>query len=482
LSSSSRRGRGIFPNLLWLGALVAVVLATLVVWKQGGDWFAPSRETYVVKVFRDASPAVVNISAEPQPGPSGFSLFGEGGGSLAERFFRQFYGAQAEQNKNNLGSGIIVDPRGYILTNEHVISNAAWIEVTLADGHTASGEVWATEPSLDLAVIKIETDQALPYLQMGRSDDLMIGEPVVVIGNPLGLGHTCSTGILSSLHRSVQAQGNRIYRDLVQIDAAVNPGNSGGPVLNIRGELIGITSALPMDTQAQGIGFAIPIDRARAVVEDLIKYRYVPTGWLGLSVEDMGEAALEYGLSGGKGVFISRVEDKSPAAQHFKAGDMIAAWDGTSVNELADFVRLVRALKPGQKVVLTRTRDGKSKDVEITSAAFPEELADDWAWFHLGIRVGEGQVQALTRDGRIVVRTGVFIEGIAGNSPAQAGGLTVGDLILKLNREEVGGRDDFRRAVAQVRARENAFMIFQRSGYPLPLWVTIPFRMSGERW
>jgi serine protease Do len=305
----------------------------------------------------------------------------------------------------------------------------------------------------------------------------------VVIGNPLGLGHTCSTGIVSSLHRTVQlTSGNRILRDLVQIDAAVNPGNSGGPVLNIRGELIGITSALPMDTKAQGIGFAIPIDRARQVVEDLIKYRYLPTGWLGLSVEDMAEAELEYGLSGGKGVFVSRVEDKSPAYEHFKAGDVIAAWDGATVKGLSDFVTRARALRPGQKVVLGRVRDGKSKNVELLSAAFPEDLADDWAWFHLGVRVAEGRVQARTRDGRIVERTGVFIEGIAGNSPAQAGGLTVSDLILKLNREEIGGRGDFRRAVAQVRARENAFIIFQRSGYPLPLWVTIPFRMSGERW
>lgn len=484
MSSRSRGGHGSYGNLLWLATLFVILLAIAAVWIKGDDLFAPSRETWVVRVFREASPAVVNISAQRLSERSDLPAWPGQGMPWMENFFKQFFGLQGigpEANLPNLGSGIIVDGRGYILTNEHVVTNTARIQVTLADGRTVAGEVWGTEPSLDLAVIKIETEDPLPYLAMGRSDDIMIGEPVALIGNPLGLGHTCSAGIVSSLHRAVKA-GDRVYRELMQLDASVNPGNSGGPVLNIRGELIGITSALPLDTTAQGIGFAIPIDRARRVVDDLIKYHYVPTGWLGVSVEDMGSAAEAFGLSRGKGVFISRIEEKSPAAKELKPGDVITDWDGTEIRDLADFVEKAQELRASQELVLTRVRDGESKKVKLTSGAFPEESSEDWAWFHLGIRVNEGQVRAQTPDGRIVVKSGVFIQGIAGNSMAQKSGLAPGDLILRLNRDEIGGMADFRQAIAQLRLRDNIFFVFRRGGYSLPLWVTVPFQLSGERW
>lgn len=471
------KSRGLFRNLLWLFTLLALAAATFVVFEVGGELFVPSRETAVVRVFRDASAAVVNISAQPLVERRELGLRSRRW-QLWENFFGRPSGSVGEERKFNYGSGIIVDPRGYILTNEHVVINTAWIQVKLADGRTVLGEVWGTEPGLDLAVVKVEVDEPLPYLEMGISEDIMVGEQIVVIGNPLGrLGHTCTTGIVSSLHRSIKA-GNRIYKDLIQIDAAVNPGNSGGPLLNIRGDLIGITAALNPDTE--GIGFAIPIEHARQVVDDLIQYRYVPTGWLGVSVEGLQETAEAFGLLGGDGVFISQIEANGPAAGVLKAGDIIESWNGEALSGLEDFVKRARELRTGQSVKLSGLREGKAQEVTVEVGAFPEHVAQDWAWWHLGVMVDEKKFRVRSRDGSIVVRQGVFIQRVASNSPASAYGLIPGDLVLRLNRENIGSLDDFLRAIVRLRFRKNIFIVFGRGNFQL--YVTVPFRMSGERW
>lgn len=477
MSSDSRGGRGLALNLLWLFALVGLVLATFYLVKRKGNLLEPSRETAVVRVFREASPAVVNISAEPLAGGGDLSFLGRRRFPSAEEFFRQFFGEQESKSDLNLGSGIIVDPRGYILTNEHVVANTAWIQIKLADGRAIPGEVWATEPTLDLAVIKIAVEDPLPYLAMREKDDVMIGESVVVIGNPLGLGHTCTTGIVSALHRAVKID-QRVYQDLIQIDAAVNPGNSGGPLLNIRGDLIGITTAL--NSEAQGIGFAIPISQAREVVDDLIRYRYVPTGWLGVSVEDLAGAAEAFDLKGTKGVFISRIDEGGPAAGVMRAGDILLEWDGVKITGVEDFAERARGLRAGQKIKFRRLRDKDEKSVKIETAAFPERLAEEWAWWHLGMAVEQGRIKTRTRDGQIVEKSGVFVSQVAPSSPAGAAGLSPGDLILRLNRETIEDKSGFNQAIVRLRARKNIFVIFQRGAYPL--WVTVPFRAGGEMW
>lgn len=466
----------LFHNLLWLLALVLIVAAMAVAWKRGPALFTASRETAVVRVFRKAAPAVVSISAEPLPERPELGIWSRGGAPWAEEFFRNFFGQGSKTSALNLGTGIIVDPRGFIITNEHVVNNTASIRITLADGNTAAGEVWGLDPSLDLAVIKIEVDRDLPYLEMGRSDDLMIGEPVVVIGNPLGLGHSCTSGIVSSLHRSVQA-GGRVYQDLVQIDAAVNPGNSGGPLLNIRGQLIGITSAL--NAEAQGIGFAIPISRAKRAVDDLIQYHYIPSAWLGVSVENLRPSGGP-GLIGEEGAVVSRLEEKSPASRSLKPGDIIQSWDGEMVRGVEDFVGHARRLTVGQTVRLSILRDGETQKVKLQAEVFPERLAEEWFFYRVGVTVEEANIRFRDRLGRIQVRPGTFVSDVALSSPAMAVGLQPGDLLLWLNREEVKGLDDFRRAVSRLRDRDSLFVRLQREGYPL--FVSIPLRMSGERW
>lgn len=472
-----RSARG---NLLWLLVLIAVMGAIAVVGRSGGSLFKPSRETAVVEVFREASPAVVNITATPLVSATGMNP--RGGPPSFEELYRQFWGgARGNEDPNNYGSGIIVDPRGYILTNEHVVVNTASLVITLADGRTVTGEVWGSEPSLDIAVVKIETKDPLPYLEKGRSDDLMIGEPVIVIGNPIALGRTCGTGIISSLNRFLEDKNTgRVYRDLIQIDAAVNPGNSGGPLLNIRGELIGITAYKPQQAQVGGIGFAIPIDKAWAVVDDLIRFRYVPTGWLGVSVEDLALAGGAFNVPLGAGVFVAEVAPDSPAARSLQAGDILETMDGVTIHDLPDFVDRARGLRLDQAVKLSYVREGQRHELKLTAGAFPEALAEEWAWYHLGLKVEEGQFQVMGADGRTITIQGVFIQNLAPGSPAQALGFTPGDMVRRLNNVEVKNREDFRKAVAQLRGREAIFIRGQRGR--MTMSVALPCRESGERW
>lgn len=469
-SRSRTRSRGLVANLLWLAVLLALVGAAALTFRGGGGLFVPSRETAVVRVFQQASPAVVNIVAQPLPESPELGISSRPRSAWARDYYRRFHGGPAEQELN-LGSGIIIAPEGYILTNEHVVLHTAWIQVNLADGRTARGEVWGTEPSLDLAVIKINLEGPLPYLEPGRSGDLMIGEQVIVIGNPFQLGHTCTTGVVSALHRSVRA-GDRIYRDLIQIDAAVNPGNSGGPLLNIRGELVGITTAI--DARAEGIGFAIPIEMATGVMEDLIQYRYVPTGWLGVSVEELGRRPEDFGVETG-GVFVSWVDEGSPSAGRLKPGDILELWNGEPAPGVEDFVRRVRGLRVDETVKLRVFREGSSREVAVRARVFPEELAEEWAWWHLGLRLREVPPHSPERRlGRLVV------EGVAPNSPAYNMGLAPGDVMDSINRERIRSLDDFRKAVVRLRSRENIFIRVRRGNFIL--FATIPIRMSGEKW
>lgn len=443
----------------------------------GNRFSSTPRETPVVKVFRSSSPAVVSLSVEPLPERPELGFWAKRWLPWVREYFRQYYGEDGQNRELNLGSGIVVDPRGYILTNEHVVVNAARIQVKLADGRMVYGEVWGTDPSLDVAVVKVTVEGSLPYLKMEGGGDIMVGEPVVVIGNPLGLGHTCTTGIISALHRSVSV-GGRSYGDLIQVDAAVNPGNSGGPLLNIGGELIGITTAL--NPEAEGIGFAIPIERARKVVEDLIIYRYVPTGWLGINVSEPESAggALTPGSSGG--VLVTRVEESGPAAGVLREGDVLETWNGRAIEGVAGLVENARRLRDGDEVELIRHADGKRDGVSVRARAFPEEKALEWAAWHLGLAVEESRYRTLAPDGKVTVRDGVFVQAVAGNSPAGAVGLAPGDLILRINRDEISGLVDFEKAVVRLRDRSYLFLVLKRRGFTLG--VTVPIRESGEGW
>jgi len=317
----------------------------------------PLRRSKVVEAVERASPAVVNISTEqtvverrtPFPDP------------LFEEFFRDFFDARPRRStRTSLGSGVIVRADGTILTNDHVLLRGGRIHVTLVDSREFEAKLVGRDPESDVAVLRIDTGKPLPFIALGSSDDLMIGETVVAIGNPFGLSHTVTTGVVSAVKRSLRT-GGRTYTDFIQTDASINPGNSGGPLLNILGQLIGINSAIY--GSAQGIGFAIPVDRARRVLDDLTSGRKAPQPapgdlvWslLGIQVRAAREALI-----------VSRVRPGSPAERTGLAqGDVVLGINGEAVDSIDALGGRLDAARGDGGVVLSVARGGRRYDLQV---------------------------------------------------------------------------------------------------------------------
>jgi serine protease Do len=441
------------------------------VWAGGCRETAPSRETPVVKAFRRTAPAVVNIRAETTTDlRSPFSQFSRD--PLVDEFFQDFPGGpQPRGREASLGSGIIMEAGGLVLTNEHVILGATQIQVSLEDGREFEAELVGADPQTDLAVLHLKSGEDLPFVRPGRSDDLMIGEPVIAIGNPFGLGHTLTTGVISSLHRSVRS-GNRVYSDLIQTDASINPGNSGGPLLNIRGELIGITTAIYQ--KAQGIGFAVPVDRARQVVDDLVRFGEVRPGWLGLEVSDLEPGLRDsFDYAGPGGVLVTLVNPGGPGAEaKVRVGDIIESVAGHPVADLAHYRQLLRSLTVGDRVTLRVFREGGFREASLAAGDFPLALADDLIWRRLGLRAreetGEGQP----------ARSRVVVDRVEGSGPAGQIGLAPGDMVRRMNRTPVQTLDQFRQAFANSREQESVILLIQRGEYGY--YITLPLQPGPE--
>ena len=295
--------------------LSGFLIAFLFLWEPpAGFTHEFSRETAVVRAERKTSPAVVNISSANQDRKRTSPFSGYGFNPFFEEFFKDFFDPRFERRRKytSLGSGVTIDgKKGLILTNAHVIQKTGTIKVVLEDEREFEAKIVGADPDSDLAVLKIDSEQDLPAIKMGSSDDLMIGETVIAIGNPFGFSHTVTTGVISALNRSIRAE-DRVYHDFIQIDASINPGNSGGPLLNINGDLIGINTAIY--AKAQGIGFAIPISKARKIISDLIQYGEVIQAWIGITVQNIDEKLTRYlKIPDIKGVMVTSVEPKSPA-------------------------------------------------------------------------------------------------------------------------------------------------------------------------
>ncbi|MGD1999400.1 MAG: trypsin-like peptidase domain-containing protein, partial [Desulfobacterales bacterium] len=263
------------------------------------------------------------ISARKRSGP--FSSFGLN--PFFDSFFKDFFDPYLERQpeRSTLGSGVILDgKRGLIITNAHVIANAGTIKVTLRDEREFEAEIVGADPDFDLAVLRIQSKALLPEVKMGSSDDLMIGETVIAIGNPFGFSHTVTTGVISAIDRSIRTD-DRVFHEFIQIDASINPGNSGGPLLNINGELIGINTAIY--AKAQGIGFAIPISKTRKIISDLIAHGEVIEPWIGIIVQNIDAGLARYlNVPTKSGVLVRTVENGSPAAKAgTREGDIILA-------------------------------------------------------------------------------------------------------------------------------------------------------------
>lgn len=382
------------------------------------------RETQVVKVVKKVSPAVVYISARQRVQNPFFSPFFE------------FFGEEElpRERENSLGSGFLVDAKGFILTNEHVVMGGTDIQVTLTSGESYPARVVGTAPEADLALLKIEAKSALPVLELGRSGDLMIGEPVIAVGNPFGLSNTVSTGVLSATGRTVNA-GQRRFADFIQIDAPINPGNSGGPLLNIYGQVIGINTAIIRN--AQSIGFAIPIDRARRVMEQLRAFGQVRPLWMGFLPVDLSEAG-QRRLKVRGGVVVARLYPFAfPGVDDvLKEGDILTALGGKPLGDTADLNARLALATSKQPLAFDGLRDGKPFKAALAPAPLPERLTAAMAWELLGLKVA-------AKD------RGLAVDSVRQGSPASDIGIRPGDLVVAVGSHPVKTADEF---LAQSRA------------------------------
>ncbi len=421
------------------------------------------RESPVVKAVRKVSPAVVNINSEYEvrrrANPfSGFSM-----DPFFDSFFKDFFDPGFEQRykRTSLGSGVIIDgKRGLILTNAHVLTKTGTISVVLQDEREFKAQIVGADPDSDLAVLRISSNKPLPSIDMGNSDDLWTGETVIAIGNPFGFSHTVTTGVISATNRSIRTQ-NRVYHDFIQLDASINPGNSGGPLLNINGELIGINTAIY--AKAQGIGFAIPINKAKRIVSDLIQYGEVVPIWIGITVQEIDSRLAGYLKAPNKtGVIVKEVERSGPAK---KAGirdrDIIIYVGSQRISSLDDYRAAMKNYAQGNTIKIDLWRNGKKISVSVKAAVFPEEQAGDLAYKLLGVRVED--VSYINRfKNRIHAKKGVIIAKIGNHSYLSQIGVKPGDVIRQLDEITINNVKDFQKAIIKYRQKSSVVILLQR--------------------
>ncbi len=378
-------------------------------------------------------------------------------------FFHDFPdGSQPRFRRDaSLGSGFIINRDGYILTNDHVVRDAETIKVKLSNDTTYTGKVVGGDPKTDIAVIKIDSKEPLPVAVLGDSSKLQVGQWAIAIGNPFGLDRTVTVGVVSATGRS--NMGIETYEDFIQTDASINPGNSGGPLLNIHGEVIGINSAIV--ASGQGIGFAIPINMAKHVVEQLISKGTVSRGWLGVSIQPVTEdIAASFGLKKAAGALVNEVVAGSPAAKAgIKQGDIIVAVDGNNIKEVSHLQRLVGELAVGKRVEVTVFREGKHVKLPLIigsaeSAASKQVQTEEpqpATW--LGMAVAD-----LPREMHMKGFSGVIVSEVDPDGVAAEAGLQQGDIIVSINRKRVENLAEYARLVAESDRKGSVVLLVKR--------------------
>lgn len=444
---------------------------------------APTLDSAVEYVASSVGKAVVSISTEqgsvsgrrslgprvrryyfgtpPQGSPFDFE------DDFFRRFFEDFFGEMPEREykQQGLGSGVIIDKEGYILTNEHVIGEADKITVTLPDGREFKAEVKGTDKRSDLAVIKINGHN-FPAAPLGDSDTLKIGQWVVAIGNPFGFAihnpePTVTVGVVSALHRSLgrSISQDRDYGDLIQTDAAINPGNSGGPLVNLNGEIVGINVAIFSTSGGyQGIGFAVPSNSAKRIISRLIEGKKIIYGWLGITVQNLDEKLADYfGLTDKKGVVVAKVLDSSPAKKAgIKEGDIIIKFDNKETSNVNELLRVVGSAEAGKKVAVDLIRDKKSLTLTVEVGLRPENLDEESAVgyglekesedYWRGMSVSE-ITQDLARRFRLSEERGVIVVSVKPDSSADEAGLAEGDVILEINKTYIDSIATYKKVI-----------------------------------
>jgi serine protease Do len=432
-------------------------------WKEQAET-APIVPRSVPTSFADLaeriSPSVVNIQTSKTVT----------GGTPFQHPFEEFFGRrpfgsdphrQREFKVPSLGSGFVISTDGYIVTNDHVIDEVDSIKVIFQDGSEFDGEVVGRDPKTDIALIRVVSEVELPAIPLGDSSQVRPGEWVVAIGNPFGLEHTVTAGIVSAKHRSI---GQGSYDDFIQTDAAINPGNSGGPLVNLAGQVIGINTAIR--PQANTIGFAVPINMAKDVLPQLRARGHVIRGWLGVVIQGISpELAEEFELEEQKGALVSRVLPDGPAdAAGMKRGDVIVEFDKTAIDEWKDLPRVVAATPVDKPVSVVVIRKGESKTLRVKVGELEEPVLASGEGQKQGPGVFGLRVQNLTPDLAeqlgVEKDAGVVVTDVEPGSPAEDSGLRRGDVIVEVDREEVGNVRELRERLED--ADKSVLMLIRR--------------------
>ncbi|TAH32416.1 MAG: Do family serine endopeptidase [Alphaproteobacteria bacterium] len=411
-------------------------------------------------------------------------------GSPFEEFFKDFFDQQMQgmdggravpQKSTALGSGFIIDPSGYIVTNNHVIDDADEITVILHDNSELKAEIVGRDKKMDLALLKVKTDKKLPYVSWGDSDSARVGEWVLAIGNPFGLGGTITAGIISARARDINAGP---YDDFIQTDASINRGNSGGPMFNTKGEVVGINTAIFSPSGGSiGIGFAIPSNSAKPVIEQLQKFGHAKRGWLGVRIQGVTpEIAENFNLKGGaRGALVAGISPNSPATGKLEVGDIITGFNGKEIDEMKKLPRIVADTDIGQDVNVTFWRKGREQTARIKIAQLNEDEEKD-----LVPASGKKPVEKPVAKSRVIglslspitqalrqrfeipadVKSGAVIIGLDGTSNAAEQGIRAGDVIVQVAQEDISSPDE---AIAKIEKakkdkRNSVLLLLNRAG------------------
>ncbi len=477
------RNLGMIAGLLILGS-VAFVAGEYATYSHASGAVTPVAQGTApgfTEVAKAVTPAVVNITAARVARGRDFRMPRD----PMEEFFGSPFGppdgprgphSPREPRGGGMGSGVIVSPDGYVITNNHVVEGANELTVTLPDKREFKGKIIGTDPKTDLAVVKVDA-AGLPFARWGDSSKLQVGEYVLAIGNPFGLNSTVTLGIVSALGRG--RMGITQYEDFIQTDAAINPGNSGGALVNQAGELVGINTAIISQTGGyQGVGFAVPASMAKPVLESLVATGKVVRGYLGVAIQDLTpDLAKSFGLKQVRGALVSSIAEDSPAERAgLKQGDVITAYQDKPVEDPGALQREVTRTPVGTKAALKVVRDGRDLELTVTVGEQSERARVAGADPAVENALAGLDVQSLNQQmarelGITGKANGVVVVGVEPGSLADRAGVAQGDVIREINRQPVKSVKDYEKVASSLRKDEPALLLINRRG--ASLFVTV---------
>lgn len=473
---NTRRALSGIPQWIGAPALGALLLASTAL--------PSAADEALADLVEEVSPSVVTVLAtqDAKPKEMNGKQFDFGGHPFGE-FFRQFgapEGFQMPQQgpRQGLGSGFVLESDGLIVTNHHVVEGADGVTVRLADDREFEAEIVGTDPLTDLALLRIDAGETLPAVELGNSDEIRVGEDVVAVGNPFGLSSTVTTGIVSAKGRNIS---DGPYAEFLQTDAAINKGNSGGPLFNMEGEVVGVNSAIYSPTGGSvGLGFAVTSNIVETIVADLAEDGQVDRGWLGVSIQNVSpDIAAAMGMDGASGALISEVLGDGPAEGRLQAGDVILSFDGKPVKSSADLPRLVGATKSGTDSDIRVFRNGKEEVISVTigqremaAAEIDDAAGSEAQAASLGVTVAPLDDQTRAQAGIANEVQGVLVMGLEPSSPAAKAGLKRGDVIMKLGDQPTDSPKALKAALKSEKT-DPALMLINRDGNQIFVAVKI---------